>query len=52
VSGRLAGLSIKGNVIVYKIKDPENVTIDSCMLEWQASIADVIKQRSALSNND
>ena len=41
-----AVLTIKGNVCVYRVKntgDSGISMIDACYLDWQASIADVLR---------
>lgn len=42
-AGKLATVSIKGNVSLFKVKDVQS--LDSCVLQWQASVSDVIKAR-------
>lgn len=45
-----AVLTIKGNLSVYKVKNPNDQSslslIDACSLSWQTSIADVLRQRN------
>ena len=41
---RLCTISMKGEVRLFKIK--ETASIDSCSLEWQASIADILKTKN------
>lgn len=39
-----AVLTLKGNVVVYKVKNTyETTMIDACSIDWQTSISDVIK---------
>lgn len=38
---RLCTISVKGDVRLFKVK--ELASIDSCQLEWQASISDILR---------
>jgi hypothetical protein len=42
----LAGVTLKGMVYVYRVRNPDHPSIETCTLEWNASIAEVLKARS------
>lgn len=42
----LVAVTLKGTITVYKIKNPDQPSIDTCVLEWQASIGDILKART------
>ena len=48
--GRLCTISLRGNVSLFKVKDEQS--LQSCMLEWQASLAEPFKARNANINNE
>lgn len=45
-SGILAGVSLKGMVYVYKVRNPDHPSIETCTLEWNASIADILRSKT------
>ena len=51
-AGRLCTVSLKGIVSLFKVKDEQS--LQSCMLEWQTSLAEPFRARnlnSASANN-
>ena len=42
----LAGVTLKGMVYLYKVRNPDHPSIETCTLEWNASFADVLKAKS------
>ena len=44
VQGRICTISLKGVVSLFKVKDEQS--LQSCMLEWQASLAEPLKARN------
>ena len=45
-----AVMNLRGTVSVYKVKNADTLLIDSCTLQWQVSIADVLKVRSGIDS--
>jgi hypothetical protein len=39
-------VSLKGNICVYKVKCLDAMAVDSCYLDWQVSISDILKTRT------
>ena len=38
--------TLKGMINLYKVKNPEQPSIDSVTLEWQASIVEILKLKT------
>jgi len=49
-SSRLCTLSVKGVVSLFKVK--EVMSMDSCTLEWQASLSDILKLKQSPELDD
>ena len=45
-TGTLVGITLKGGVHVYKIRNPDYPTLESVQLEWQASIIEILRTRT------
>ena len=44
--GYFVGATMKGMICLYKVKNPDMPTIESCLLEWSSSIANLLKQKT------
>ena len=42
-------ITLKGTIAVYKVKNTESQSIDSCYLEWTTSGVEILRQRTQIA---